>query len=674
MRSVARRPAATSIVLFTIVFATSAALAALTAAAASGAPTPMPAQVVVARSSAIDSLNGLSIAGDGSGGIVFLETVAGVPHVFVSRLDRGAWQPAQQVDTGLGAASSQPQIAAHDHGELIVAFVNSGALYVTMVRGPRRAFSAPLQLAVGAANPSVSINGYGVGYLAYTANDGVGYDVDVDYFGGKAWHPATPHDVNVTAADNAGTGTGVPDVVAAGDGVGIVTWGENGHVYSRRIWGTATSVQIQQLDPPTVAGGWTEVTASSPRISVGGDSSFPVVAFGEEVTSAGQVQSRVLATRVVAETAWSPVELDDLPVGSGDAAQPQVAFNESGAGFVTAAGATNQLIATPVAADGYLETPAPLEPGGGAALPYAVPAGAGRGAIIAWQQTPAPGSSQVLVSWGPYGAHGGKPRAPAIVSVAANGPTDAALGLLAGGDDNGDAVVAWVQGAAGALSIDAAELVAGPGSTSDRQPLVYSRSDTPTLRWPPAPESWGPLSYTVRVDGAVVGKTRQLSWQIRKRLGDGRHVWWLTATNEVSKSSTGIPQIVFVDTHPPVLHARLSGRLKAGRTLRLALRYADLPNPRQRGSRSSGVARATVSWGGRAVRVGRASGSPVERHVHGRHVYYTVTVTHVYARGGHRIVTAKVTDRAGNVTTVTRKLVIEPGPKARSKFHHKRRH
>ncbi len=674
MRSVARRPAALSIVLLMVVFATSAALSLLAAAPASAAPTPLPAQVVVAHSNAIDSLNGLSIAGDGSGGIVFLETIGGVPHVYVSRLEQGAWQPAQQVDTGLGAASSQPQIAAHDHGELVVAFVNSGALYVTMVRGPRRAFSAPLQLAVGAANPSVSINRYGVGYLAYTAVDGTGYDVDVDYFGGKAWHPASPHDVNVTAADNAGTGAGVPDVVAAGDGVGIVTWGESGHIYSRRIWGTATSVQTQQLDPPTVAGGWTEVTAGSPRISVGGDSSFPVVAFGEEVTSAGRVQSRVLATRLVAETAWSPIAVDDLAIGSGDATQPQVAFNESGAGFVAAAGAGNQLIATPVAADGYLETPAPLEPGGGAALPYAVPAGAGRGAVIAWQQTPTPGSSQVLVSWAPNGAHGGAPRAPTVVSAAANGRTDAALGLLAAGDDNGDAAVAWVQGAAGALSIDAAELVANPGSTGDIQPVLYSRSDTPTLRWPAALESWGGLSYTITVDGAVVGKTPQLSWHLRQRLRDGPHVWWLTATNEVSKSSTGTPQTLFVDTHPPVLHARLSGRLKASRTLRLTLRYADLPNPRQRGSRSSGVAGASVSWGGRAVRVGRASGSPVKRRVYRRHVYYTVTVTHVYVRGGHHTVTAKVIDRAGNATTVTRKLVIQPGPRGRSKSHHKRRH
>ena len=66
-----------------------------------------------------------------------------------------------------------------------------------------------------------------------------------------------------------------------------------------------------------------------------------------------------MATRLVAETAWSPVALDALVAGTDNASQPEVAFGDSGAGFVTAGtSATNQLVATPVAANGYLETPA----------------------------------------------------------------------------------------------------------------------------------------------------------------------------------------------------------------------------------------------------------------------------------------------------------------------------
>ena len=43
-------------------------------------------------------------------------------------------------------------------------------------------------------------------------------------------------------------GSGAPQVATAGDGVGIVAWGEGGHVYSRRVWGTAPSVVDEQAD------------------------------------------------------------------------------------------------------------------------------------------------------------------------------------------------------------------------------------------------------------------------------------------------------------------------------------------------------------------------------------------------------------------------------------------
>ncbi len=33
-----------------------------------------------------------------------------------------------------------------------------------------------------------------------------------------------------------------PAVTAAGDGVGIVAWGEDGHIYTRRVWGTSPSI------------------------------------------------------------------------------------------------------------------------------------------------------------------------------------------------------------------------------------------------------------------------------------------------------------------------------------------------------------------------------------------------------------------------------------------------
>jgi len=661
VRSTARRPAAQPIARLAVTFATFAITGALLTAPANAMPAPLKPHAVVGPSSTVESLNGLSIAPDGSGGMVFLETVAGVPHVFVSRLEQGAWLRPERVDVGLSTASSQPQLVADDHGELIAAFVNSGAVYVSTARNRRQPFSTPQAIATGAYHPSVSLNSYGVGYLAYTARAGAGYDVDVDYFDGTAWHPASPQDVNVTAADNAGTGLDAPDVVAAGDGVGIVTWGENGHIYTRRVWGTATSVQTEQIDPPTVAGSWSEMTANSPRISVGDSSSYPIIVFREEVTDAGRKQWRVLAEGEIAERILPQYPVDGLTAGSGNATQPRVAIDAGNAGLVTAATSSNRLIVTPIAPYAYFAPTAPLTPAGGAGLPDAVPANAGGGRLVAWQQTRARTRSRIVVS---YPQEKGRSRTLAV--SAAGAPTDAALGLFAGGDSGGDAAVAWVQGRGGALSIDAAELLAPPTSTAGSPSVVYARHSTPKLHWPPASESWGPISYAIRLDDSVIGRTDGLAWQVRKPLRDGRHVWQLTSTNAASESSTGATQTLIVDTYPPVVRAHLSGARRVGQTLSLTLRYVDLPNPKQPGSTPSGIASATVNWGGHAVPVSQSSRSRVSSHIQDHDVYYTATVTHVYPTGGRHTVTATVTDRAGNSTTLAFKLVVAPGPRGRS--------
>ena len=73
-------------------------------------------------------------------------------------------------------------------------------------------------------------------------------------------------------------------------------------------------------------------------------------------------------------------------------------------------------------------------------------------------------------------------------------------------------------------------------------------------------------------------------------------------------------------------------------------------------AREPRASRLRVSTGVRAALGEPGESDTRKRRVHGRRVYYRVTVTHVYLRGGHRTVNASVTDRAGNATTVTRKL------------------
>ena len=68
--------------------------------------------VVDGPGAAIDSLGGLAVGRDGSGGLVYLKNIGATAHVFVSTLVNGSFQPPVQMDAGLPGASSQPVIAA----------------------------------------------------------------------------------------------------------------------------------------------------------------------------------------------------------------------------------------------------------------------------------------------------------------------------------------------------------------------------------------------------------------------------------------------------------------------------------------------------------------------------------------------------------------------------------
>src|SRR4051812_48810843 len=69
----------------------------------------------------VTALGDLDIARDGTGAMAYVKPVGGVDHVFVSRLQDGAWQPPEQLDGGLGVGS-RAAVAAGDGGRVAVAF------------------------------------------------------------------------------------------------------------------------------------------------------------------------------------------------------------------------------------------------------------------------------------------------------------------------------------------------------------------------------------------------------------------------------------------------------------------------------------------------------------------------------------------------------------------------
>ena len=613
---------------------------------AAAQPSPSPPALVDGPSGTILSLNGLSVARDGTGGVIYVKTVGGVPRVFVSALIGGQFQAPVQIDAGLGGTSSQPVIAAGNGGVLLIGFINGGTLYVVQRASAIAGYGAPAPLAAGAANPSLQMSNLRKAYLAFAVADGGGHDIRAAYWAKGSWAlEAAPLNA-LGVADDAGTGVGAPRVATAGDGVAIVAWGEGGHVYSRRVWGTAPSVVDEQADVPSLSG-CGEVSAGTPAVAAGGDSSYADVAFQEVVACGASRQARVLMNRLHGSQYDGVTAADGLstpgPEGAGD---PNVAMTEYGQGFVTAERqTTNSVTAMELGNNGAgggvlqinsLPETSPPDPAPGIAGLFSD--------LVAWQQAPgSTGPAEIRVRYEPRASTLGPEQ---VVSAPGQGPTNAALGLFAAGDVGGDAAIAWVQGADASTQILVERLYQPPGNAAPPKALAYVRTPQPVLRWSPSGARWGPITYTVTVDGVGVGQTSGAAIQVATPLRDGPHTWQVTTSNPAGLWSVSGTARVFVDTVAPRLTAVLAGARRARAILTLRLSYRDV-------APGSGVASLTVRWGDRTVMHLKAG-------IH--------RVRHIYRRAGSYRITIVLADKAGNQTTIVRRVkIVKPGAPTKGK-------
>lgn len=620
------------------------------APAAKAQPVAAAPLTVDGPSSAIIGLSGLSVARDGSGGLVYLKDVGGVPKVFVSRLINGTFQLPQEVDLTLPGASSQPVIAAGNRGVLLVAFINGGSLFVVQWPSATTPYVPPQPLFAGASNPQIQMSNFGKAYLAFTAVVPGGYDVRAAYYYNGQWAlESSP--LNAVPGDNAGTGAGSPDVAAAGDGVGIVVWGENGHIYARRVWGTSPSVAYEQADVPTLRG-WTEVSAGQPSIGAGGDSSYAPVVFQEELTNGVADQSRVLMNRLHGGLFDGVTQPDGVSTpGSSGADQPQLSDSEYGRGIVTSERTdSRQLWASLLGNNGATNATLRVDSLQNLTAPDATSGMDGLDTgFVAWQQNPgSAGPSEIRARF-----YNGATLGPEqVLSSSTFGSTNASSGLATAGDVAGDAAVAWVQGSGSGTRIVAAQLYQPPGGFALGSSFRYVRTLLPRLSWSAPKTPWGPMTYQVSVDGVQVGQTKATALTVPTPLPQGPQTWDVTAVNPAGLSSTARAATVWVDTVPPAVKLKLTGPERAGSVLHIYVSYTDSPPPVPRAD-ASGVASVLVRWGdGTSYRI-----------THGKF--------HVYARPGRYKLTVIVKDRAGNTTTVVRELKIagktKPKAKAKSK-------
>jgi hypothetical protein len=621
-------------------------------AARSRSPTLAPNDAVIDGPSAdIQSLNGMSMSRDGTGALVYLKDVLGVPHVFVSRLSGGVFGPAVQADAGLVGASSQPVIASGQGGLVLVAFVNGGTLYVAQAANSGAPLGAPAALISGASNPSISISNFGKAYLAFTDTGGAGGgDIRTAYYFQGQW-ALEPGPLDATAPDQAGTGTGRPDVIAAGDGVGIVVWGEAGHIYSRRVTRVSPSAVVEQADPSSFAG-WSEVSADRPSISAGGDSTYASVTFAEQLTNGSATQSRVLMNRLHGSQYDGPSAADGAVTGGVEGAdQPQTAVTEYGSGFVTSeTDQTHQLYTTTVGSNDARGQTERVDSLPNADPPDAVPATAGLVSnLIAWQQTPGvAGTAEIRVRYAADGADLGPEQ---VVSDPSLGPTNADAGLVAAGDVSGDAAIAWVQGSGASTRIVAVQFFQPPGGFVASNRFRYATTATPLFEWSGAAELWGSPTYVLRIDGTTAGQTTATQMVSPVALTNGRHTYQLEALNQAGLATGATPATVFIDTMPPRANWKLTGTAIVNTREQLRVAYTDPPPAGLPRTDASGVDTVYVKWGdgSRQARIRRTSAG----HVYTRIRTYTIRIT--------------LTDHAGNTTVITHKVKIRAKAKPRKK-------
>jgi hypothetical protein len=623
---------------------TSALTLALSATAASAQPpAPGTPYVLDGPSAAIPSSGsdlGMSIARDGTGGLAYLKSVGGTMHVFVSQLSNGQFRTPVQIDSGLSGGSSQPVIAAGDDGILLVGFVNSGELYVVDGNAAGQ-FASPIGLATGAGNPAISMSNFGKAYLAFTVADGSGHDVRAAYYYNGQW-ALEPSPLNASPADDAGLGGGRASVAAAGDGIAIVAWGEQGHIYSRRVWGTSASVVYEQAD--AAPSGCTESSVSNPVVGAGGDSSYAAVAFAAVLDCGGQQESRVLMNRLQGSVYDGISAVDGQPGSPDGADDPQIAVGEYGGGWITSARtASDNLFAASLGGDSaFSGTITQVNSVQGSQPLDAVAATAGLNAnVIAWQQEPGSGAGDIRIR---YAGNGVSLGPETVISSPAQGPTNAADGLAVAGDVSGDVAVAWMQGAPNGMQLVVNQLYQPPTGFSPTNTFAYATSPQPVLSWP-RPDGWGPITYTVSVDGNQVGQTTSTYFQVPAALADGPHTWRVTATNPAGQHSSTPLITVFVDTVAPEARLRQLVRAFAGSKVRFAARYADHAPAGEAWFDASGVGTVLIRWG---------DGSSTRLRV-GSHF-----VSHRYRHRGRYKVTLLVYDRAGNLTRVVKYVKVFP--------------
>ncbi|MCW3065246.1 MAG: domain containing protein [Solirubrobacterales bacterium] len=602
----------------------------------------LPVQTLDGPSSSIVALDGVAMAGDGSGGLVYRKRAGdGHIHVYAAQFVGGTWLRPRQVDVGQAFDSSWPTIGAGDGGRLVVTWVQPfspsvDALWSASLDPGARTFQTPLPVdqdigRASATYPSLAMNDGGQAYLVYRVETNptgtglppgyVGADLRMARYDGAFWTP-------ISALANRNRNQPVPRASAANapkigidvTGNGLVAFDEPDddfvdRVWARRIFGPSVSVPLL-VSPQTWGGMPLRGAADELALSESGFGQG-AVAFRQQPGAGGALtQPRVMAATIPESSDnnsghFAAARLVDgtpvagtIPGALSVSVQRQGGFAVGfglGSGSWLGGGDNGGVNATERLDDGSLV---------GAATPQ-VDVTEGGAASQAWNESGAVAVHEVTA--GGVGT---------MTRVASNDGGAVSEVRLAG-SGVGDAAIAFRQGDGGVQEIAATAIDAAPLPFVAQTPIGWTRAKRVNLTWDDAQNAIGGTTYSITVDDqdAVDNLTTTHATLGPSDLPDGKHVVRVIASDRLGQQAESDAATVRVDRHAPAVTVRRSGR-----SVRLVVRDG-----------ASGVRSSTlrVSFGdGRRARSARA------RHAYGRPGRYTIVV--------------QVSDKAGNHERVRR--------------------
>jgi hypothetical protein len=437
---------------------------------------------------------------------------------------------------------TEAAVTATDGGRLAAVWVAGGEVWGTVIPAARRRQAPAPPVLLGGGGASGVAMDMGVnedGYAVWSA----GGDVHAARLDGTAWTPLAGA-LDIDATRPAGEGRGRPRVAVSAEGNAVATWAETdaagrSHVVARRLTRLALSAFPQDLTLDRF-GNEPGGSADSPDIDIEDDGSFAWVAFRQEAGG----RSRTVARRLRGSLFEDPLVIDAGVTSD----SPRIDFAGKGVGGAVAAAEANAVYSAYLSNLNTFQTATRMDATRSDAAPVPTIAASERGDVyVAWR-TGAGAGGDVRARR----KEDGKGFEPEFV---ASNPAYGAVapGQLAIGSDRlGNTAVAMLQGSGAQARITAAAWDRPPG----RPGLIGSarpRGGRLLFRWMPGAEIWGRQSFTVRLDGRVVGTTRAGRLLTKGTVRTGRHRVTVTATDRRGQTATSRTQSFRVRRNGPRL-------------------------------------------------------------------------------------------------------------------------